>query len=118
MYRYLFKNQVHSALGFQEARKQVGLFLPGGADPVSHFIVRIWHWDKDEREYTLEQFDAPGHQIFSEYDDALACFNDLAVNYPLEISNDVKLQLVQYHLGEITTLQSKILFPSLMASEP
>jgi len=117
MYTFLHNDQIHRAPGFSEAMRQAGLTLPEGIDPVNHFIVRIWHWDDKERDYAIEVFDAPGHQVFNEYDDALTCFNALAVDYPEEAGADFKLELVQYHRGKITTYRSKILFPSVLARE-
>ncbi len=118
MYKYLFNNEIRSALDFHEARKLRGLTLPNTIDPVSHIIVRLWHLDETDKEYSVEIFDEPGHQVFNEYDDALICFNDLAAHYPEECTEDTKLELVHYHLGEIGTLLSKILFPPTLAREP
>ena len=118
MYKYLYNNEIHSALDFHEARKLHKLTLPNTIDPVSHFIVRLWRWVETDKEYSVEIFDEPGHQFFSEYDDALSCFNDLALHYPQECTEDTKLELVQYHLGAISTLQSKILLPPTLAREP
>ncbi len=114
-YQYLYKNQVHDALGFLDARKRMGLTLPENIDPVSHFIIRLWRWDDRGKDYSIEIFDEPGHQVFNGYGDALMCFNALQADYPEE---EVKLELIQYHLGEISTLQSKILFPALLVNEP
>ena len=117
MYKFLHNNQIHFAPGFLEAMRQVGVALPEGINQVSYFIVRIWHWDDNEKDYSIEVFDAPGHQVFKEYDDALTCFNALAVDYPEIANEELKLELVQYHRGKITTYYSKILFPSLLAME-
>ena len=117
MYKFLHNNQIHFAPGFPEARGQVGLALPEGIDPINHFIVRIWHWDENEKDYDIEVFDAPGHQVFKEYDDALTCFNALAVDYPEEANEEIKLDLVLYHRGKVTTYHSKILFPPVLAKE-
>ncbi len=117
MYKYLYNNQIHFASGFQEARKQSGHALPEGINPISHFIVRIWQWDENEKDYSIEVFDAPGHQLFQEYDDALDCFKVQAIHYPEEAAEEIKLELVQYHRGKVTTYYSKILFPPVLARE-
>ena len=80
MYKFLHNNQIHFAPGFPEARQQVGLVLPEGIDPINHFIVRIWHWDENEKNYDIEVFDAPGHKVFKEYDDALTCFKFIKIH--------------------------------------
>ena len=118
MYKFLHNNQIHNAPGFHEAMSRAGLALPEGTDPINHFIVRIWHWDDKERDYAVEVFDTPGHQVFNEYDDALTCFNALAIDYVDVADKEIKLELVQYHRGKITTYRSKILFPSILAMEP
>ena len=118
MYKYLHNNQIHFARGFLEARMQMELNLPEGIDPINHFIIRIWHWDATDKDYSIEVFDAPGHQVFKEYDDALTCFNALATDYPETAAEEIKLELIQFHRGKIATLQSKILFPSILAGEP
>ena len=115
MYRYLYKNQVRDALGFLDARKQIGLALPENIHPLNYFMIRLWRWDEEEKDYSIEIFDAPGHQVFNGYEDGLTCFNALQADHPEE---EVKLQLIQVHLGEISTLQSKILFPTILAGEP
>ena len=56
--------------------------------------------------------------MFDEYDDALTCFNALATDYPEAAAEEIKLELVQYHRGKITTYYSKILFPPVLAREP
>ena len=117
MYKYLHNNQIHFAPGFHEARWQTEIALPEGINPINHFIVRIWHWDKKEQDYSIEIFDAPGHQVFKEYNDALTCFNVLEANYQEKAAEEIKLELIQYHRGRVSTLQSKILFPSALARE-
>ena len=118
MYKFLHNSQIHFAPGFHAAMRQAGIALPEGINPINHFIVRIWHWDDKEQDHTIEVFDTPGHQVFNEYDDALTCFNTLAVKYPVVASEEFKLGLVQYHRGKISTLYSKILFPPILAMEP
>jgi hypothetical protein len=118
MYKYLYNNQIQTAAGFPEAKQQEGLFLPEGVDPINHFIVRIWHWDKNDDDFSIEILDAPGHQVFQDYDDAINCFKALIIDYPREAAEESKLELVQYHRGKITTYHSKILFPPLLAREP
>lgn len=115
MYKYLHNNQIHFAPGFQEARGQTKFTLPEGINPIDQFIVRIWHWDATEQDYSIEVFDAPGHQVFKEYDDALTCFNALATGYPEVAAEEIKLELIQYHRGKVTTYYSKILFPPVLA---
>ncbi|NIQ02497.1 MAG: hypothetical protein GWM98_20745, partial [Nitrospinaceae bacterium] len=39
------------------------------------------------------------------------CFNTLAEFFPDELNNDVKLELVQFHLGETYSLESKVIYP-------
>ena len=117
MYKYLLNNQIHFAPGFHEARRQAGFVLPEGFDPINYFIVRIWHWDEMEQDFSVEFFDTPGHQVFAEYDNALTCFKALAIDYPEEAGKEIKLELIQYHRGKVSTLQSKILFPPLLAKE-
>jgi hypothetical protein len=117
MYKYLHNNQILFAPGFLEARRQTEFALPEGINPINHFIVRIWHWDETDKDYSIEVFDAPGHQVFKEYNNALTRFNALATDYPETAAEEIKLELIQYHRGKITTYHSKILFPSLMARE-
>ena len=117
MYKYLHNNQIHFAPGFHEARWQTEIALPEGINPINHFIVRIWHWDKKEQDYSIEIFDAPGHQVFKEYNDALTCFNVLEADYQEKAAEEIKLELIQYHRGRVSTLQSKILFPSALERE-
>jgi hypothetical protein len=118
MYKYLHNSRIHFAPGFREARWQTEFTLPEGINPINHFIVRIWHWDEKEQDYSIEVFDAPGHQVFKEYDDAQICFNALATDFPETAAEEIKLELIQFHRGKIATLQSKILFPSILAGEP
>lgn len=118
MYKFLYNNQINRAPGFLEALRMAGLAMPEDINPISHFIVRIWHWDDKEQGFSIEVFDTPGHQTFNEYNDALTCFNALAVKYPEVASEVFKLELVQFHRGKISTLYSRILFPPLLATEP
>jgi hypothetical protein len=117
MYKYLYNNQIHFAPGFHEARWHTKLALPDDINPIDHFIVRIWHWDETEQDYSIEVFDAPGHRVFKEYDNALTFFNALIIDYPNDTGEEVKLELIQFHRGRVSTLQSKILFPTLLAKE-
>lgn len=117
MYKYLHTNEIHYAPGYHEALRQTGSALPEGVDPINHYIVRIWHWDANEKDHSIEVLDAPGHQVFQEYDDALTCFNALESDYPKAAGEEIKLELVQYHRGKITTYYSKILFPSPLARQ-
>jgi len=118
MYKYRFKNKVYFATGFHEARKQTGLALPKGINPIDYFIVRIWSWDEVMKDYSIEVLDAPGHQVFKDYDDALTCFIALKIDYPVKIAEEVKLELTQHHRGRASILQSRILFPAALAKEP
>jgi len=118
MYKFLYANQIHYAPGYPEALKQAGLDLPEGVDPIDHFIVRIWLWSENERDYSVEVLDAPGHQVFQEYDDALNCFKALEADYPKAAGEEIKLEFVQYHRGKTTTYYSRILFPPLLANQP
>ena len=117
MYKYRYNNEFHLALDFLDARQQTGRALPKGLSSVSQFIVRIWYWEENEKDFSVEVFDPPGHQVFGVYDDALKCFNALATVYPDEAREEIKLELVQYHRGKITTYLSKILFPSVLLTE-
>lgn len=117
MYKFLHNNRIYFAPGFFEARQQTEFALPEGINPINHFIVRIWHWDETEQDYSIEVFDAPGHRVFKEYDDALTFFNALTIDYPDDAGAEVKLELIQYHRGRVSTLQSKILFPTLLSKE-
>ena len=118
MYKYRYNSQIHSASGFSAAKKQEGLVFPEGVDPISHFIVRLWQWDEEDDDFSIEIFDAPGHQVFQDYNDAISCFKILTVEYPAQAVAECKLELVQYHRGKVTTYHSKILFPPLLAREP
>ena len=117
MYKYRYNNQIHVASGFREARGQREFALPESIDPIKHFIVRIWHWDEHDSDFSIEVFDAPGYQVFNEYDDALICFNTLEIDQPRAAAQEIKLELVQYNRGKITTYHSKILFPPLLAGQ-
>ena len=117
MYKYRYNNQIHFAPGFYEARKKEGLALPEGISPISHFIVRIWQWDENDDDFSIEIFDSPGHQVFQDYDDALTCFRILEAQYPAQTSQEIKLELIHYHRGRTTIYYSRILFPPLLAKE-
>lgn len=112
MYKYMHNQEIHPASGFQEARQQLGIVLPEGIDPITHFIVRVRYWDKQDQDYSIELFDAPGHQVFGTYDRAIAEYKLLTEQLPNTETQEVKLELIQYHRGKLTTYQSKILFPS------
>ena len=117
MYKFLHNNRIHFAPGFHEARWQTEFALPEGINPIDHFIVRIWHWDAMERDFSIEVFDPPGYQVFNEYDEALTFFNALETDFPENGTEEIKLELVQYHRGKITTYHSKILFPPLLTGQ-
>ena len=111
MYKYSFKGQVYTARDFYEARNQAGLPLADTLQSVSHYVVRLWQWDDAGRDYAIEILNAPGHQIFHAYDEALVCYNTLVEFFPDEIADDMKLELVHCHLDEIYELESTILYP-------
>ena len=111
MYKYSFQGRVHTAQDFHEARNKAGLPLPDTSQSVSHYLVRLWQWDDAGRDYAVEIFNTPGHQIFNSYDEALVCYNTLAEFFPDEIAEDFKLELVNFHRGETYQLASKILLP-------
>lgn len=111
VYKYSFKGQVHTAQDFYEARNKAGLPLPDTLQSVSYYLVRLWQWDDAGRGYTVEILNSPGHQVFNAYDEALVCYNTLTEFFPDEIANDVRLELVHYHLGETYELESTILYP-------
>jgi len=115
MYKYSFKGQVYTAQDFYEARNKVRLALPDTFQSISHYLVRLWQWDNEERNYAVEILNTPGHQIFNTYDEALVCYNTLVEFFPDEIADDIKLELVHFHLGETYELESTILYPPVHA---
>jgi len=117
MFKYRYNNQIHIASDFREARGQKEFALPNTINPISHFIVRIWLWDKNDSDFSIEMFDPPGYQVFSEFDDALTSFNDIETDHSEITEEEIKLELVHYHRGKITTYRSKILFPPLLAGQ-
>lgn len=118
MYKYLLDQNVHTAADVRAAGKQLGRDLPEGINPVKHFVVRLWRWDRGDRDYSIEVLDPPGRQVFAEYDDALDCFRALDAEYAQQCTEETRLQLIQYNRGQVHILHSKILFPALLASEP
>ena len=117
MYKYSFKGQVYTAQDFYEARDKTGLPLSDTLQSVSHFVVRLWQWDDTVRDYGVEILNTPGHQIFTAYDEALVCYNTLSEFFPDEIANDMRLELIHFHLDEIYELESTILHPPVDAWE-
>lgn len=115
MYKYSFQGQIHTAQDFFEARNRAGLPLQDTHPSVSHYLVRLWQWDDAEKDYAVEIFNTPGHQIFNVYDEAMVCYNTLAEFFPDEITNDTKLELVHVHQGEIHELAATILYPPVDA---
>ena len=111
MYKYSYQGRVHTARDFYEARNKAGLSLPCPFQSASHYVIRLWQWDESDRDYAVEILNPPGHQILNCYDEALVCFNTLAEFFPYEITEDLKLELVHFHLGETYSLESQILFP-------
>jgi len=111
LYKYSFKGQVHTAQDLFEARNKAGLPLGDVFRSVSPYLVRLWQWDDAERDYAVEILNAPGHLVFSAYDEARVCYNTLAEFFPDQITNDMKLELVHFHSGETYQLGSTILFP-------
>ena len=117
MYKYTYRGEIHTARDFFEARNKAGLSLPRTFHSISHYVTRLWQWDETERDYAVEILNPPGHQIFNSYDEALVCYNTLAEFFPGEITHDVKLELVQFHLGEDYGLESQVLYPPVTAWE-
>jgi hypothetical protein len=115
MYKYFFRGQVHTARDLYEARHKAGLALPLTTPTVSPSVVRLWQWDEEARDYAIEIFSTPGHQIFNSYDEARVCYNTLEEFFPDEITEDFKLELVNFHRGETYQLASKILLPPVHA---
>lgn len=111
MYKYTFRGEIHTARDFFDARHKTGLRLPRRFHSVSHYVVRLWQWHDDDHEYSVEILNSPGHQIFNNYDEALVCYNTMAEFFPDELKQDVKLDLIQFHLGEIYELESQVLCP-------
>ena len=118
MFKYIYNKEMHTVAGLHDAVRLADFALPEGIDPVNHFIIRLWQWDEADKEYSVEVFDPPGHQVFKKYEDALDCYNALALDYPEESTEETRLELVQHHLGQIRILQSRILFPPILAREP
>lgn len=111
MYKYSYKGQVRTARDFSEARFQAGL---PHTDPIlsaSHYAVRLWQWDDAERNYSVEILSTPGHQTFTTYDEALICYNTLAEFFTEEIDEDIKMELVHFHLDETFHLGATFLYP-------
>ena len=115
LYKYSFKGQVHSARDFYEARYQAGLPLSDVFLSVSPYVVRLWQWHDAEWDYAVEILNAPGHQSFNTYDEALVCYNTLVEFFPDEIAGDIKLELVNMHKGETYELESTVLYPPVHA---
>jgi len=111
MYKYSFKGQVHTARDFFEARHKAGVFLPLTTSTISYYVVRLWQWDEADRDYTVEILSPPGYQIFNSHDEAMVCYNTQSEFLPSEITEDLKLELVQIHLEKIYALESKVLCP-------
>jgi hypothetical protein len=108
MYKYVYDGEIHTARDFLEARLQTGLRLPHPFHSFSHYLVRIWLWDIEDQDYTIETLSEPGHQTFNNYENALECFNTLRKELPGQILGDCKLELVHYHLGEVYPIESTI----------
>jgi hypothetical protein len=104
---------VYTARDLYEARYQAGLLLSDVFQSVSPYVVRLWQWDEEEKDYAVEILNTPGHQIFNAYDEALVCYNTLTEFFPDEIAGDIKLELVNLHQGETYELASKILLPPI-----
>jgi len=111
VYKYSYKGKIHTARDFYEARDQAGLSLPRAFQSVCHYVVRIWQWDNTDRDYAVEVLNPPGHQVFTTHDEAQVCYNTLSEFFPAEITEDLKMDLVQFHLGETYELDSTILLP-------
>lgn len=117
MYKYHYAGAVGTAQSLNEARKQIGWAFPDAINPDNYFLVRVWQWDKTDQDYIVEVLNAPGHQIFNAYVDALACYNKLVAGFSDQFSEEARLDLVHYHLAKFRALHSKILFPSVPASD-
>ena len=115
MYKYLYDGGIHTARDFYAARLHTGILFPRPFHSFSHYVVGLWQWDPSDGEYTVEILSEPGHQTFNYYEEALNCFNTLVEELPGRIREDIKLELVQYHLGKTYPLQSKILMPPIFA---
>ncbi len=116
MYKYFYDSGFHTARDFYEARLQMGIRLPHPFHSFSHYVVGLWQWDPSDGDYNVEILSEPGHQIFNNYEEALNCFNTLAEELPERMLEDVKLELVQCHLGKTYPLKSKTLMPAIFAN--
>ena len=116
MHKYFFEGEIHTAPDFFEARIRTGIGFPHAFCSFSYYLVRLWQWDTPDADYTIEILNEPGHQIFNNYNEALNCFNTLAEELPGRILEDIKLELVHYHLGTIYPLESKIVRSPVFAS--
>ena len=117
MYKYFYNGDVHTARDYFEARLVTGRRYPRPFRSFSHYVVRLLRWDPVDRDYTIEDLSEQGHQIFNHYDEAVFCFHRLAAVLPGKIQEDVKLELIQNHLGREYSLQTRILCsPSFIGS--
>ena len=117
MHKYFFEGEIHTARDYFESRIRAGIKYPYPFRSYSYYLVRLWQWNISDADYNIEVLNEPGHQFFSSYDEALSCFHTLAEELLGRIQEDVKLELVQYHLGTIYPLESKILLPLVLTAE-
>ena len=111
MHKYLLEGEIHTARDFLESQIRAGVKFPCPFRSFSYYLVRLWQWDTSDADYTIEILNEPGHQIFNSYDEALNCFNTLMSELLEDVQEDVKLELVQYHVGTIYPLESIVLMP-------
>lgn len=117
MYKYTFQGNVDTARDFIEARVRTGMRFPQTFRSFSYYLVRLWQWDTSDTDFNIEILNEPGHQIFNKYDEALNCFNNLTEELPDHMPETVKLELVQYHMGVIYPLESRVLMPLVSLDE-
>jgi hypothetical protein len=115
MHKYFYEGEVYTARDFFEARIRMGIRFPHPFHSFSHYLVRLWQRSTPDADYTIEILNEPGHQIFNNYDDARNCFITLAGELPGRIREDVKLELVHYHMGTIYPVESKIVLSPVFA---
>ena len=61
-----------------------------------------------DADYTIEILNELGPKTFNNYEEALNCFITLTNELPGLVREDVELELVQFHLGKVYPLESKI----------
>ena len=116
MYKFFYDGKIHTVRDLFEARNLTNVQFPHPFHSFSYYLIRIWQWDISDADYTIEILNEPGHQSFNNYDDALHCFSTLADELPRRILENVKLELVHYHLGKIYPLDSQVLMPPVFVN--